>query len=343
MKNATTTLVVLFFLIGYTINNAAFSQADNTTELELTQIDSKEYKFLHFKGFEAKIEMELSVEGLKELKMESGAGKVIIEPSNSGKIEVNAHVIISAKNQRKAEFIAKEHLQLSLGRHGNMAMLMSIFDFEKRKNVKEQVVNPEGFFTSPVRKVDLVVKVPSDLFLSVTDHSGDLFLQKLNNDAKVNDYSGYLELNEVNGDLSIYDSSGDLKLVNVNKGYIQNRVKIDDNSGLVTLHGVGGNIFLNDASGDIEVKNIHGSLEIDDTSGAIWISKVVGDFKVDDTSGEIVSNYIDGNVTIDDTSGDIYFDGVTKNIYISSNGSGQLSVKNLEGRISGDLKRLNRL
>jgi hypothetical protein len=129
-------------------------------------------------------------------------------------------------------------------------------------------------------------------------------------DLDIDDRSGDIGLKNINGSVVIDDSSGDITVRNV-----RGNVDIDDNSGDIVLEAVGGSVVIDDGSGTIELRNLGGRVNVDDSSGDITILKAVGD------------------VTVSDSSGDITIDGVEKDVIIKSDGSGDLDITNVRGRI----------
>ncbi|MCJ7679770.1 MAG: DUF4097 domain-containing protein [Candidatus Aminicenantes bacterium] len=129
-------------------------------------------------------------------------------------------------------------------------------------------------------------------------------------------------------DLDIDDSSGDMDLKN-----IDGSVVIDDSSGDITVRNVRGNVDIDDNSGDIVLEAVGGSVMIDDRSGTIELRDLGGRVNVDDSSGDIFIQTAVGDVTVSDSSGDITIDGVERDVIIKSDGSGDVDITNVRGRI----------
>jgi len=132
-------------------------------------------------------------------------------------------------------------------------------------------------------------------------------------------------------DLDIADSSGDMDLKN-----IEGSVVIEDSSGDITVRNVRGNVDIDDSSGDIVMEAVGGSVVIDDGSGTIDLRDLGGRVNVDDSSGDITILKVVGDVTVSDSSGDIRIDGVEKDVIIKSDGSGDVDITNVKGRIIKD-------
>ncbi len=131
-----------------------------------------------------------------------------------------------------------------------------------------------------------------------------------NMDLDVDDGSGYIKINDIAGNVNVDDGSGSIEIVNA-KG----NVEVDDGSGEILLEKITGDVSVGDGSGDVEVEGVSGDVSVNDGSGSIFIRN------------------IGGNVTVRDGSGSITIDGVEKDVYIPSEGSGSVSVKNVKGKV----------
>ena len=129
-------------------------------------------------------------------------------------------------------------------------------------------------------------------------------------------------------DLDIDDSSGDMDIKN-----IEGSVLLDDSSGDISVHNVRGDVDIDDNSGDLFMRAVQGSVIIDDGSGTIDLRDMGGPVHVDDSSGDIIIQRAVGDVTVSDSSGDITIDGVERDVIIKSDGSGDLDITNVKGRI----------
>jgi len=132
-------------------------------------------------------------------------------------------------------------------------------------------------------------------------------------------------------DLFVDDNSGSLKISS-----IEGQLEIDDNSGDMTLLNIYGDVEIDDDSGDIEIDGIMGDLYIDDDSGDIFAENIRGEIDVDDSSGSIDIRNSEGDVTINDDSGDIRLDSIEKDVIIKSDGSGDVHLTNIKGKVYKD-------
>jgi DUF4097 and DUF4098 domain-containing protein YvlB len=124
------------------------------------------------------------------------------------------------------------------------------------------------------------------------------------------------------------------KLVNLTVSIpVDMDLDVDDGSGSIRIEDIAGNVKVDDGSGSMEITNIKGNLDVDDGSGQIEVEGVSGDVSVDDGSGSMTIRNIEGSVTVRDGSGSITIDGVEEDVYIPSEGSGSVRVKNVKGKV----------
>lgn len=165
--------------------------------------------------------------------------------------------------------------------------------------------------------IDLSIRLPSGLPLTVRDSSGDIDLR----DVTVT---------------SIEDSSGEIELAGS-----RGTLRIEDSSGEITVRDHQGDITLSDSSGDIRLEQIQGKIHIErDSSGRIDIADVTGDVAIDqDSSGDIDIDHVEGGVDLGrDGSGDISINRVRDSIRIGSDGSGDVRVADVGGDLIVEMK-----
>lgn len=127
------------------------------------------------------------------------------------------------------------------------------------------------------RLLDLVVEVPDDLALDVTDGSGRIDIRDV-------------------GALTLSDGSGEILLQR-----IRGSVRLEDGSGEMTIRDVTGSVIIErDGSGGIDIEQVTGSVDVRaDGSGGIRVRQVGGDFTVgSDGSGGISYSEIRGVVRV---------------------------------------------
>ncbi len=160
--------------------------------------------------------------------------------------------------------------------------------------------------------LDLVVDVPDNLPLQLTDSSGDTEIDGIASLA-LTDSSGDLRISRVAGDVDIRDSSGDLWVDDVSK-----------------------NLQLEDSSGDVNVEDVQGDVAVTaDGSGSLEFERV-GSVTIErDGSGDIRIANVKGNARIDsDGSGDVNVRDVAGSFTLGGKGSGEVHVAEVKGPVS---------
>jgi len=144
-----------------------------------------------------------------------------------------------------------------------------------------------------VQSIEVVVKVPKQLKISIQDDSGNLRINNVDGHVEINDQSGNMDVHGIGGVLDIIDDSGDITLSDVfgatsvtdqsgnfDAVDIQGELTLHDQSGNISIARAGNTVVITDASGDIDVKGVAGDLILQaDTSG---------NFTYEGISGELV-------------------------------------------------------
>ncbi len=206
---------------------------------------------------------DLNVEagGIDTLIINVGAGSLDVEGVNGlDTIEVKATIVIPDTNDDDGRKVIEKHLVLSLERDNGQAELRSEFD--------------KGFWSfGSSGRVDLEVRAPSTLAVSIDDGSGSMDISNFSADVRIDDGSGSIDVQNV-GALSI-----------------------DDGSGSIDISGATGDVYVNDGSGGITVDSVGGTVTIDDGSGSIRVSDVAEDLIIlDDGSGSVSFSDVRGTV-----------------------------------------------
>lgn len=208
--------------------------------------------------FQEEKTLNLGAAGITGLEIDCGAGALKVTGSGgSDTIEVRAKIVLKGIDDDDINSFIKDNVTLTLEKKGDHAVLVS---------------NIDSSFTSLFKRreayIDLDVRVPAKLELSIDDGSGSIEVSGISGDVEIEDGSGSMEVSDIGGDL-----------------------EIDDGSGSVIVRDVGGNVEIEDGSGEIKLENIKGNVDVDDNSGSVKIYGIGGSVVVDDGSGGI---YIDG-------------------------------------------------
>ncbi len=214
--------------------------------------------------------LKLSVDAIKQLEIEAGAGSIKLTGNDDNEIVVTAKITKSSdtdyeltleKKRGRAYLIAKNNTSYSNSRHR----------FE----------------------IDLEISVPSKLAIELTDGSGDISIKNMLADVNIKDGSGSILVQDTKGRVEINDGSGDIHISNVG-----GEVEINDGSGSITTKNLSDDLNISDGSGDINVEQVTGSVVVHDGSGSINVD-TVGNFKLaQDGSGDLDVTNVAGEVDL---------------------------------------------
>lgn len=194
--------------------------------------------------------------------IDQGISKLVIN-ADAGFLKIRGEKDLSEVDVNADLKVYEGNYKLTLVKKGNSAVLNA----EANTNEKRWVKNHSA--------IDLTIKVPEGLAVSIRDGSGDIEVSTLKNDLTIDDGSGDIEIKDIGGAVFIDDGSGDIDILAV-----ASSIKIDDGSGDVSLHSVLGSIRIKDGSGDIKAVQIDGRVTIDDGSGDIHLNDLKSGVKI---------------------------------------------------------------
>jgi hypothetical protein len=232
--------------------------------LIMTAIFLASYTSAAASDYEETRDLSVDAGGVDTLVVNAGAGSLDVRGVDGlDAIEVKAIIIIPDADEDDGRRIIEKNLVLTLERDKGQAVLRSELD------------NRSWGFGSNGR-VDLEVRAPSNLAVSIDDGSGSM------------NVSNFL------GDVRIDDGSGSIDVQNVGA------LHIDDGSGSIDVSGANGDVYVNDGSGGITIDSVDGTVTIDDGSGSIRVSDVSEDLIIlDDGSGGLHFSDVRGSVEED--------------------------------------------
>ncbi len=212
-------------------------------------------------SFDTSKTLTLPAEGLRELRIDSGAGRLNVTGVDSlTAIEVTAEIYVGGESEKDMADFIKDHVELSLEKRGDRAVLAS------------HIEGHFHLFFSGDARINLTVRVPKSLAIEIDDGSGDMTVEDIAADVSIEDGSGGIRIERVAGNLRIEDSSGELEVEDVGGD-----VSIDDGSGSLTVSDVKGNVTIDDGSGSIDVDRVGKDVIIEESgSGGVHIGKVDG-------------------------------------------------------------------
>lgn len=176
----------------------------------------------------------------------------------------------------------------------------------------DRTVNWNGWFGSNYAYINLEVRVPQRLLVSVKRGSGDVIIERVAGIDSVGG-SGDLKANDISGPVVIKTGSGDAQLRDV---------------GPINVRALG--------SGDIEADRVHGDIEVGSGgSGDLDFSDVTGSINVDHVgSGDVTARNVGGSLRVGSIgSGDVRADDIQGDLTVESQGSGDTSHHGVKGRV----------
>ncbi len=233
-------------------------------------------------SFQEEKTLNLDAAGINGLEIECGAGFLKVKGSDDlNAIAVDAKIVLKGIDEDDIKSFIKDNVTLTLEKKGDRAILVSKIDS-----------SVTSLFKKREARIDLNVKVPAKLKLSIDDGSGSMEVSGISGDVEIEDGSGSVVLDGIGGNLEIEDGSGSIDAQNVG-----GNVEIEDGSGEIKLERIKGNVDVDDNSGTIKIYGIGGSVVVDDGSGGIYIDGVEKDV--------FIKNAGSGSVKIDNVKGKV--------------------------------------
>jgi len=211
--------------------------------------------------YEETRDLMVDASGVEKLIINVGAGSLDVAGVDGlDTIEVKATIVIPDADDEDGQKVIEKYLVLTLDRHDTGVELKS-------------ELNQRFWGSNSSGRVDLEVRAPSTLAVSIDDGSGSMDVSNFSAEVRIDDGSGSIDVQNVGA------------------------LNIDDGSGSIDVSGASGDVYINDGSGSITVNSVSGSVTIDDGSGSIRVTDVAEDLIiVDDGSGSISFSDIRGTV-----------------------------------------------
>jgi len=209
-------------------------------------------------------DLTVDASGVETLVMHVGAGSLDVRGVEGlDSIDVKATIVIPDADDDKGRKVIVKKLTLTLESDGSVVDLKSSFK--------------QGLWSSGSGgRVDLEVRAPSRLAITIDDGSGSIGVSNFSADMRIDDGSGSMNIQKVAS------------------------VNIDDGSGSIDISGASGDVYINDGSGSIAVEAVGGTVTIDDGSGSIRVNDVAEDLIIlDDGSGSVSFSDVRGTVEQD--------------------------------------------
>ncbi|MEO0952711.1 MAG: hypothetical protein AAFY44_15515 [Pseudomonadota bacterium] len=208
------------------------------------------------------ISAELSLDGIREISVDAGAGKLVVL-GQSGISSARIEGVACAKRERDLD-----DFEVKSRRDGETLILETVLP-------DSSLIN----FGSDHARLDLEIRLPSSLPIRIDDTSGSLVVEGVASVA-ISDNSGSISVQDVSGLVHILDDgSGSITIARAGS------VRIDeDGSGSITASDIREDVYIGrDGSGSISADTVGGSFTVArDGSGSVRHSNVVGEVRIDD-------------------------------------------------------------
>jgi hypothetical protein len=206
-------------------------------------------------GFSETHKLSLDTDGLSELFIDAGAGSLTVTGVDGATaIAVVAIISVDTRDEEKARKTIDRHLELTLERRGEEAILVSDFGWGAR-----------------AATADLDVSMPAGMTLEIDDGSGSTVVSNVQGDVRVEDGSGSISISNV-ASVDVDDGSGSIRIEGATGD-----VYVNDGSGSIKIRGVGGSVRVDDGSGSIDVQDVDRDLIIEnDGSGGLTYDNIRG-------------------------------------------------------------------
>jgi hypothetical protein len=211
-------------------------------------------------------DLVLDADDIEVLNIDTGSGPLVVAGvPGADRIEVSATITVPGADEDEALEVLERDLRLSLAQNGSEALL-------------ESHIETRMFSWGDSPGIELEVRVPQRLSVTVDDGSGSI---------RIDDVGGSIRVDDGSGSLSIIGAGG--------------AVAIDDGSGSIRVEGAGGDVKIIDGSGSISVRRVAGSVYIDDGSGSIDVDDVLLDLVIEESgSGSVDYSNVQGRVVLDE-------------------------------------------
>jgi hypothetical protein len=200
--------------------------------------------------------LELSAANIQTLKIECGSGFLtLIGVKGVDRIRATAQIGVKGIPESEFQTYLESRLLLTLKKQGNDAVLQA--DIQK------------SFLRKIEAKINLTVKVPRRVAVTIDDGSGAILVTGLAGGLQLADDSGSIDIINMEGGVKIADGSGRIDIEDV-----RGDVEVHDGSGRIKINLIKGNVSITDGSGSITIQDINGNVTLSDGSGSIEIQDV---------------------------------------------------------------------
>lgn len=260
----------------------------------------------------------LSVEGVKGVHVSNLVGSITVEGVDAGGIEIVAAFTAGGATQDAAQELA-ETLKLATRRDGEKLVIEVAYplergtrfldpalarsggvqitggspelereDLEGRYGGRAVEVSRDPGANSALLLADVVVRVPRDLPVQVTQLAGEIHAMKTDATLGLELSSGEIQVRRVTGPLSIDLRTGFLRVMDS-----EGQVEIGTGQAVIELVRYMGDMRISAKQGVIELREAYASkLFVETESGSISLNEVTGSIEARTEAAEIEAEYL---------------------------------------------------
>ncbi|WP_059102508.1 hypothetical protein [Shouchella shacheensis] len=228
--------------------------------------------------YEYEEEMEVSAEGIDELRVKHDQGRVTITGSDEvTSVQARATSSATAKDEEEAVRYGEEQMVFDMEQEGDQIVVIS--------EVRQGQEARKG-------RIDVEIVMPASLAVDVEHRSGRLTIEDVDGGVTLYHGSGDTEVANLNGALSFTDGGSGMATIQ----QIEGTLDVHKTSGSLSLRESGGAATLVMGEADIAIEQYDGSASVQNVSGAVNLLDINGDVKLKTQSEEVAVENVTGDV-----------------------------------------------
>jgi DUF4097 and DUF4098 domain-containing protein YvlB len=223
--------------------------------------------------------------------MDVDRGSIKILTSNTDKVEVEVVREIKRASAEKArEVFARHKIDFSQD------------DGTVRIEAENKTLNPiKNLFNN--LQVEYTITIPSKFDLDLRTAGGNISVEDLDGQAKVQTTGGSLNIGAVTGEIRARTSGGNIKIAG-------SKSNVDANTagGSLAISNIDGKLVARTSGGNITLDHIKGAIDANTTGGTITLSDAESSIKAVTSGGNVVAELSDrasGECTLKTTGGSV--------------------------------------
>ncbi len=238
-------------------------------------------------------------------------GNVEVKASNESSIRIEASMDIKCNDENKAREYAKTAIAIKEG------TATEIYTRELTNSEKQDY---------SAARINYVIFVPQNVKVEVYGSHGDIDVEGVAGDVKVNNKFGETRIKNIGGNITVDNSFGGIELND-----IKGEVTADNSNGRIKANNIQKSANLETAFGAIEAENISGDLIAVSKNGKVTAKNINGKTEVESYFGDVDVQDVTGNVIGKSKNGSVEAENVIGNIRLETNfGSIKLDSQNVK-------------